>query len=132
MIKLPYPHTLRREGRPDSGLFRFCFREDTLYVHFFMCFLKVVFFKAPEIGQGLHSRLVYFRTTKRSICLCASGVLAVGAKLISHFIFISFSMKFSHLEKKSNNCLIKSCLFHRIYCSMLFLASFRHAHVLKQ
>lgn len=68
--KTALPHKLREE-RSDSGLFRFCFREDTLYVHFFMCFLKVVFFKAPEIGQGLHSRLVYFRTTKRSICMCA-------------------------------------------------------------
>lgn len=30
---------------------------------------------------------------------CASGLLVVDAKLIFHFIFISFSMKFSHLEK---------------------------------
>lgn len=72
-----------------------------------MCFLKV-FFKAPEIGQGLHSRLVYFRTTKRSICMCASGVLVVDANLISHLIFISFSMKFSHLKKNIITALSKA------------------------
>lgn len=40
--------------------------------------------------------------------MCASGVLEVGAKLISHFIFISFSMKFSQLEKNIITALSKA------------------------
>lgn len=63
--------------------------------------------------------------------MCAIGVLAVGAKLISHFIFISFSMKFSHLEKNIITALSKAA-YSTEYIVLLFLASFRHAHVLKQ
>lgn len=40
--------------------------------------------------------------------MCASGVLVVDANLISHLIFISFSMKFSHLEKNIITALSKA------------------------
>lgn len=47
-MKLPYPHKLRERADQTLGLFRFCFKEGTLYVYFFMRFLKVVFLKRQK------------------------------------------------------------------------------------
>lgn len=48
LMKLSYPHKLRERDDQTLGLFRFCFKEGTLYVYFFMRFLKVVFLKRQK------------------------------------------------------------------------------------